>query len=516
MAGKSQIPFVCRIQSGGGGCVTRKAVVSDPTALLEAVREDLTEKGTLQHWQAAADALAKSLGEGRKEEAELILAKAFGWTGWFQLNRPSYLKPKLPPAPEQITQALRWLSDGPLQLSPQQLKVALAKKPQVYLLDPRASYEKALEVAPEQWRSAEAFRALLLKKPQVLDLTHNCLLTDPAERVINEDGEAVHCDGRCTLAKADGTGAGWCGGVSASAPVDLQEVQSMGVDFVDLDVMSRFLRDILRHQSRAWDPAVANAGELLAEALQLLRVERLWLPALERRYFAEVMGALRATDVPPACVALQQVESVSSTLLLYHGCRFRQIDGILRDGFDPTFAGEKGGKLFGPGIYFSDVAAKADNYVDVDADGHRCLMLAQVSLGKVFRAFCPMPRFQPDEADVDSVLGEEEKHGGALDHREYVIYRNARVLPRYLLWYRHMELCECNRCIPKLVLPQLRCLDEGEISSARALAKSGTESRTKNFANLSGMKDRDCSVRNTEQNIAIARLHHVRFADKTV
>ena len=32
-----------------------------------------------------------------------------------------------------------------------------------------------------------------LEKPR----THNCLLTDPAERVINEDGEAVHCDGRC-------------------------------------------------------------------------------------------------------------------------------------------------------------------------------------------------------------------------------------------------------------------------------------------------------------------------------
>lgn len=48
-----------------------------------------------------------------------------------------------------------------------------------------------------------------------------------------------------------------------------QEVQSMGMDFVDLDVMSRFLRDILRHQSRAWDPAVANAGELLASLLSL-------------------------------------------------------------------------------------------------------------------------------------------------------------------------------------------------------------------------------------------------------
>ena len=123
---------------------------------------------------------------------------------------------------------------------------------------------------------------------------------------------------------------------------------------------------------------------------------------------------------------------------------------------------------------------KADNYVDVN-DGKRCLILAQVSLGKILKALRPMPRFQP-EADVDSVLGEDYKHGGMLDHREYVVYRSSQVLPRYLLWYHHTERCECVRCIPKLLLPMLPTThhpDESEvISSARVLAKPGAAWRS--------------------------------------
>lgn len=69
-----------------------------------------------------------------------------------------------------------------------------------------------------------------------------------------------------------------------------QEVQSMGVDFVDLDVMSRFLRDILRHQSRAWDPAVANAGELLASLLSLGALRQRNEAATSRRHFECMEG----------------------------------------------------------------------------------------------------------------------------------------------------------------------------------------------------------------------------------
>ncbi|CAE7568638.1 unnamed protein product [Symbiodinium microadriaticum] len=169
----------------------------DKAALLAAVREGVAERGGEEIWQAGASALAQNL-DASQEDAELILAKAFGWTGWYELNRPSYLKPKLPPAPQQIFEALSWLRQGPLQLTAEQLRNALAIKPLVYLKEPRSSYESALQVAPEQWRSPDAFKELLLREPQVLDLTHNCLLTDPAERIKDEWGEAVHCDGKCT------------------------------------------------------------------------------------------------------------------------------------------------------------------------------------------------------------------------------------------------------------------------------------------------------------------------------
>lgn len=48
-----------------------------------------------------------------------------------------------------------------------------------------------------------------------------------------------------------------------------QEVQQGAVDMVDLQVLSRFLRDVLRHHSKAWDTAVANAGEMLASLLSM-------------------------------------------------------------------------------------------------------------------------------------------------------------------------------------------------------------------------------------------------------
>ncbi|CAJ1377330.1 unnamed protein product, partial [Effrenium voratum] len=53
-----------------------------------------------------------------------------------------------------------------------------------------------------------------------------------------------------------------------------------------------------------------------------------------------------------------------------------------------------------------------------------------------------------------AVLGESLEHGGVLDHREYVVYRSAQVLPRYLLWYRH-EDCPCFRCRAAFKLPTL-------------------------------------------------------------
>lgn len=169
----------------------------DNKALLCAVRDGVAAMGGSSVWEDAAQVIAAGLSS-EYEEAEFILAKAFGWTGWYELNRPSYLKPKLPPDSSKLRESFRWLIEGPLRLSLEELKIALATKPLVYLQDPAASYAAAIQAAPEQFQSPEAFRNLLVTQPQILDLTHNCELTDPSERPVDAWGQAVHCDGRCT------------------------------------------------------------------------------------------------------------------------------------------------------------------------------------------------------------------------------------------------------------------------------------------------------------------------------
>eukprot|EP00933_Yihiella_yeosuensis_P012710 TRINITY_DN12177_c0_g4_i1.p1 TRINITY_DN12177_c0_g4~~TRINITY_DN12177_c0_g4_i1.p1 ORF type:complete len:272 (+),score=48.19 TRINITY_DN12177_c0_g4_i1:58-873(+) len=165
--------------------------------LLAAVREAVAERGGATNWEDAASAIADAAAVG-KDEAEVMLAKAFGWKGWFELNRPVYLKPKLPPDASQVVTALEWLSKGPLALTPEQLRHALSVKPLAYLINPAESYTAALSIAPEQFSEASSFRELLLREPLALDLTHNCERTDPAERPLDAFGEAIHCDGQCT------------------------------------------------------------------------------------------------------------------------------------------------------------------------------------------------------------------------------------------------------------------------------------------------------------------------------
>ena len=215
-----------------------------------------------------------------------------------------------------------------------------------------------------------------------------------------------------------------------------------------------------------------GSGErTVQKALGVVRIERILMLDAEGKYrnqrmkMFETRGASRCELHD--CVALRpdlghDLDLGFDEFLLYHGCRACSIDGILREGFDPCRSGERAGRFFGCGTYFADVAAKADTYVDAAADGMRCLIVAQVCLGKALRALRTMPRFQPDEEDeaesaFDSVVGEDREHGGVLDHREYIVYKGSQAMPRYLVWYRHSDDCKCFRCRLRMVpsLPPL-------------------------------------------------------------
>ena len=203
-----------------------------------------------------------------------------------------------------------------------------------------------------------------------------------------------------------------------------------------------------------------SSERAVQKALRVVRIERVLISDAETKYRDQRMkmfehrGAFQS-DLQDCC-ALRPAYDLDiglHELLLYHGCRKGSIDGILSEGFDPSRSGERSGRFFGCGTYFADIAAKADTYVDSAADGMKCVVVAQVCLGKALKAFRAMPRFHPScsEGDderpaFDSVVGEDTEHGGILDHREYVIYDGAQAMPRYLVWYQHCEDCRCFRC----------------------------------------------------------------------
>lgn len=172
------------------------AVAANAPELLQAVREKAASMDGGESWQEAAGVLAAAL-QVDVEEAEALLAKQFGWKGWFELNKAAYLKPRLPD-PEQIRKAVTWLAGAPLHLKPEQLRAALTSRSKGYLSDPEALYNQALAAAPPQFSSPDAFRELVLREPIALQLTWNCENTDPKTRGLGlEPGADLHCDGQC-------------------------------------------------------------------------------------------------------------------------------------------------------------------------------------------------------------------------------------------------------------------------------------------------------------------------------
>ncbi len=56
----------------------------------------------------------------------------------------------------------------------------------------------------------------------------------------------------------------------------------------------------------------------------------------------------------------------------------------------------------------------------------------------------PLPA--PAPGRFHSVLGQSLASGGAVDHREYVVFDKAQALPLAVVTYRHRPSCACSRC----------------------------------------------------------------------
>merc|ERR1712194_226855 len=128
-------------------------------------------------------------------------------------------------------------------------------------------------------------------------------------------------------------------------------------------------------------------------------------------------------------------------VLLGTGCSEQAALDIIRDGFDPRFAGTRGGNLYGDGIYFSNEMCKCNQYTDtLGNSGLRHIIIARVTLGD--------PCFLNDEYDgrlprerpaggsrFDSHVVDPQKSQRGQSHWEYVIFERAQAYPELLVTY---------------------------------------------------------------------------------
>eukprot|EP00931_Biecheleriopsis_adriatica_P064881 TRINITY_DN39559_c0_g1_i1.p1 TRINITY_DN39559_c0_g1~~TRINITY_DN39559_c0_g1_i1.p1 ORF type:complete len:584 (+),score=82.36 TRINITY_DN39559_c0_g1_i1:29-1753(+) len=149
-------------------------------------------------------------------------------------------------------------------------------------------------------------------------------------------------------------------------------------------------------------------------------------------------------------------------VLLFHGCSWDALFGILREGFDPRLGGTNTGAAFGIGSYFTTVASKADGYTEKWGDWQRrpscdipmdlrCLLVARVALGEVHElrtadSSLRRPPTGPDDVRCDSVLGVPRGRGGCVDYDEFVIYKQSQATPQFIVDYKHMDNCNCRAC----------------------------------------------------------------------
>ena len=141
-------------------------------------------------------------------------------------------------------------------------------------------------------------------------------------------------------------------------------------------------------------------------------------------------------------------------VLLFHGSTHGKINGILNSGFDPRYAGLGTGAMFGQGGYFAHNASKCFRYAGDDGfrtssetGGLRqCVLLVRALLGNPHyqEHMCPDRRMPP--ANTHSVVALTKAEGGCVDHREYVLYEKAAILPLYIIEFEHLPDCECLVC----------------------------------------------------------------------
>lgn len=144
----------------------------------------------------------------------------------------------------------------------------------------------------------------------------------------------------------------------------------------------------------------------------------------------------------------------------FHGATSDVIESKVRFGFDPQRGGEHFGAMFGVGTYFALNSSKSDIYTDSLRDpamrhprsAMRQLIIARVLMGRASAVHDPQ-RFYRAPDGCDSVYALSNWNGGAVDHPEFIVYRDRQASPLFVVTYLHScpEHALCAECTKRPV-----------------------------------------------------------------
>ena len=152
--------------------------------------------------------------------------------------------------------------------------------------------------------------------------------------------------------------------------------------------------------------------------------------------------------------------------LLFHGTSYTKSNVIAHEGLDAQRGGESVGAMFGRGVYFAQNASKSDFYTTckdcttdscrdcTHAEGERCILVTRVLLGeslivkhtdRTVQNWIRAPD-KPTGGPYDSITAASKDDGGAVDHMEFVVFKDPRMLVQFQVFYRHVADCSCHSC----------------------------------------------------------------------
>ncbi|CAK9025780.1 unnamed protein product [Durusdinium trenchii] len=228
-----------------------------------------------------------------------------------------------------------------------------------------------------------------------------------------------------------------------------------------------FARSLARHR-QARDPSLWGP----VPSVKVLKVQKIESRTFLQRYMQR-RGELLEQRAGQSCEALRDIRTMIgkslqnrrsieevchcpdsgvnlNEVLLFHGSPSAKINGILANGFDPRYAGEGTGAMFGQGTYFAHNASKCFRYGDDDAAEtgglRQTVLLVRALLGAPYYQDYMSPDQRMPPANSDSVVVLTRAEGGCVDHREYVLYEGASCLPVYLIDFEHLPACGCLMC----------------------------------------------------------------------